>query len=130
MTGTNCRNQTGWRRLTGWLAAYLLVLHVGFAGVATGHFFAQSNDAVHGTALCLNGSDGPSSPAELPAGQSHGKVHCVLCSGGGSPALSSAEVFAAPQLTRVSALAPASGREPGQSRRHSPNQSRAPPIEV
>ena len=170
--GTNKRNQTGWRRLTGWLAAYLLVLHVGFAGAATGHFFAQSNDAVHDTALCLkgwrrlmgwlaaylvvlnvsfagastghyfaqandaaaafclNGTDGRSTPDGAPVHSSHGKVHCVLCSGGGSPALSSAEVFAAPQLTRVSALTPASERVPGQSRRHLPNQSRAPPIEV
>ena len=130
MAGINYRNRTGWRRLTGWLAAYLLVLHIGFAGAATGHFFAQSNDTVHGTAICLNSSDGPSSPAELPAGQSHGKIHCVLCTGGGSLALSSGEVLPAPRLILASALVPASEQALGQSRRHSPNQSRAPPIEV
>jgi hypothetical protein len=130
MAGISDRNQTGWRRLTGWLAAYLLVLHVGFAGTATGHFFAQSNDAVHSTAFCLSGTDGPSSPAGLPTGQSHGKIHCVLCTGGGSLALSSVEVPPAPQLILASALVPASKQAFGQSRRYSPNQSRAPPIEV
>jgi hypothetical protein len=128
--GTNKRNQTGWRRLTGWLAAYLLVLHVAFAGAATGHFLAQANNAAHGAAFCLNGTDGPVSPADAPLQSSHGKVHCVLCAGGGSLALSSAEIPAAPQLIFVSALVPASEPTPGQSRRHSPKQSRAPPIEV
>jgi hypothetical protein len=129
MAGTNHRNQRGWRRLTGWLAAYLLVLHVAFAGAATGHFLAQANNAAHGAAFCLNGTDGPVSPADVPA-HPHGKVHCVLCAGGGSLALSSVEVPAAPQLIFVSALVSTSERAPGQSRRHSPKQSRAPPIEV
>jgi hypothetical protein len=128
--GTNKRNQTGWRRLTGWLAAYLLVLHVAFAGAATGHFLAQANNAAHGAAFCLNGADAPSSPTDAPLQPSHGKVHCVLCAGGGSLALSSAEIPAAPQLIFVSALVPASEQAFGQSRRHSPKQSRAPPIEV
>jgi hypothetical protein len=123
------RNQLGWRRLMGWLAAYLLVLHVSFPGASTGHYFAQSNDAAYGVAFCLNGTDGPSSPG-APAHPLHGKVHCVLCAGGGSLALSSVEVFAAPQPLLASALIPASEQAPGQSRRHSPNQSRAPPLEV
>ena len=130
MGATDHRNQQGWRRLVGWLAAYLLVLHVAFAGAATGHFFAQANDAAYGAAFCLNGADGSSSPADVPAHSSHGKVHCVLCAGGGSLALSSADVFAAPQLTLASALIPASEQAPRQSRRHSPHQSRAPPLEV
>jgi hypothetical protein len=128
MARANYRNQTGWRRLTGWLAAYLLVLHVAFAGAATGHFFAQADDTVHGAAFCLSGTDGSSSPTDAPAHPSHGKVHCVLCSGGGNLALSSAEVFAAPHRTFASALAPASEQAPGLNRRHSPNQSRAPPL--
>ena len=130
MVRINYRNQRGWRRLTGWLAAYLLVLHVAFAGAATGHFFTAANDAAYGTTFCLNNIDGSSSPADLPAHPSHGKVHCVLCVGGGSLALSSVEVPAAPQLIVVSALAPASEQVPGQNRRHSPGQSRAPPIEA
>jgi hypothetical protein len=128
MARANYRNQTGWRRLTGWVAAYLLVLHVGFA--ATGHFFAQADDAAHGAALCLNGIDGQSSPADAPLHSSHGKVHCVLCAGGGSLALASAEGLAAPQPILASMLVPTSEQAPGLSRRHSPQQSRAPPIEV
>jgi DUF2946 family protein len=130
MTGMHYRNQKGWRRLMGWLAAYLLVLHVSFAGASTGHYFAQANDAAYGAAFCLNGADGPSTPADVPLHSPHGKVHCVLCAGGGSLALSSANAFAAPRLTLASALIPASEQAPGQSRRHSPNQSRAPPLEV
>jgi hypothetical protein len=130
MARANHRNQTGWRRLTGWLAAYLLVLHVAFAGAATGHFFVPSDDAVSGAIFCLNDTNGSSSPADLPAHPSHGKVHCVLCSGGGSLALSSANVFSTPRLALASALVPASEQAPGPSRRHSPNQSRAPPLEV
>jgi hypothetical protein len=130
MAKANHRNQTGWRRLTGWFAAYLLVLHVAFAGVATGHFFAQTDDAVHATAFCLNGTDGSTLPADAPAHPSHGKVHCVLCAGGGSLALSSVEIPAGPQLIFVSALTPISEQAPGLNRRHSPNQSRAPPVEV
>src|ERR1700674_3802554 len=128
MTGMNYRNQKGWRRLMGWLAAYLVVLHVSFAGASTGHYFAQANDAA--AAFCLNGTDGRSTPDGAPVHSSHGKVHCVLCAGGGSLALSSASVFAAPRLTLASALIPASEQARGQSRRHSPNQSRAPPLEV
>lgn len=128
MTGMNYRNQKGWRRLMGWLAAYLVVLHVSFAGASTGHYFAQANDPA--AAFCLNGTDGRSTPDGAPVHSSHGKVHCVLCAGGGSLALSSASVFAAPRLTLASALIPASEQAPGQSRRHSPNQSRAPPLEV
>jgi hypothetical protein len=124
----NYRNQKGWRRLMGWLAAYLLVLHVSFAGVSIGHYFAQANDAA--AAFCLNGTDVPSSPDGVPLHSPHGKVHCVLCAGGGSLALSSANAFAAPRLTLASALIPTSEQAPGQSRRHSPNQSRAPPLEV
>jgi hypothetical protein len=127
MARINHRNQTGWRRLTGWIAAYLLVLHVGFAGASTGHYFAPANDAGHST-FCLNGTDGSSSPADAPLQPSHGKVHCVLCAGGGSLALSSAEALPAPHLILASALVPASEQAPGQSRRHSPNQSRAPPL--
>jgi hypothetical protein len=130
MARANHRNQTGWRRLTGWLAAYLLVLHVAFASAGTGHFFAQTDDTALGVTLCLNGTDGSPLPADAPAHPSHGKVHCVLCTGGGSLALTSVEVPAAPQLIFVSALAPASEQAPGLSRRHSPNQSRAPPVEV
>jgi hypothetical protein len=128
MTGMNYRNQKGWRRLMGWLAAYLVVLNVSFAGASTGHYFAQANDAA--AAFCLNGADGSSSPADVPTHSSHGKVHCMLCAGGGSLALSSASVFAAPRLKLVSAFIPASDWTPGQSRRHSPHQSRAPPLEV
>jgi hypothetical protein len=130
MAGMNYRNQRGWRRLMGWLAAYLLVLHVSFAGAATGHYFSPANDAASGAAYCLNGMDGPPSPADAPAHSSHGKVHCVLCAGGGSLALSSADVFAAPQPILASALISASEQAPAQNRRHSPNQSRAPPLEV
>jgi hypothetical protein len=130
MVRMNYRNQRGWRRLMGWLAAYLLVLHVSFAGASTGHYFAQANDAAYGAAFCLNGADGPSSPVDAPLHSSHGKIHCVLCAGGGSLALSSADFFAAPQPIFASALIPASEQAPGQSRRHSPNQSRAPPLEV
>jgi hypothetical protein len=129
MAKANHRNQTGWRRLTGWFAAYLVVLHVAFAGAATGHFFAQTDDAVHATAFCLNGTDGSPLPADAPAHSSHGKVHCVLCTGGGSLALSSVEGPAAPQLIVVSALPAVSEQAPAQSR-YSPNQSRAPPAEV
>jgi hypothetical protein len=130
MAMENHRNQIGWRRLTGWLAAYLLVLHIAFASAATGHFFAQANDTALGVTLCLNGADGSSLPADAPAQPSHGKVHCVLCAGGGSLALSSVELPAAPQLIVISALAPASEQASAQSRRHSLNQSRAPPVEV
>jgi hypothetical protein len=130
MATSNYRNQKGWRRLMGWLAAYLLVLHVSFAGVSTGHFFAPANDAAYGAVFCLNGADDPSSPADAPAHSSHGKIHCVLCAGGGSLALSSADVFAAPQPILASALIPAGEQAPAQGRRHSPNQSRAPPLEV
>jgi hypothetical protein len=130
MTRANHRNQTGWRRLTGWLAAYLLVLHIAFASAATGHFFAEANDTALGATLCLNGADGSPSPADAPAHPSHGKVHCVLCTGGGSLALSSVELPAAPRLIVISALAPASDEAPAQARRYSPNQSRAPPVEV
>jgi hypothetical protein len=130
MATANYRNQMGWRRLTGWIAAYLLVLHVGFAGISTGHYFAQAGDAVHGAALCLNGTDDPSSPADAPLHSSHDKIHCVLCAGGGNLALSSVEVPAAPQPILASALIATSEQAPGQSRRHSPHQSRAPPLEV
>ncbi len=130
MGATDNRNQRGWRRLIGWGAAYLLVFHLGFAGASTAHFFAQASDAADGTAFCLSGGGGPASPADAPAGQSHGKIHCVLCTGGGSLALSPAEVFAAPRLILASALVPASEQAPRQSRRRSPQQSRAPPLEV
>jgi len=130
MARTNKRNQKGWRRLIGWLAAYLVVLHVSFAGASTEYYFAQANDAAYGAAFCLNGADGSSSPADVPAHSSHGKVHCVLCASGGSLALSPVDVFAASQLTLASALIPASEQAPGQSRRYSPHQSRAPPLEV
>jgi DUF2946 family protein len=130
MARANYRNQTGWRRLMGWLAAYLLVFHVGFAGAWSGHFSTLANDVGYGIALCLNGTHEPTSPAGTPADQTHGKIHCVLCAGGGSLALSSAEVPAAPQPTLASPLIPASEPAPAQSRRHSPNQSRAPPLEV
>ena len=130
MARANYRNQRGWRRLTGWVAAYLLVLHVVFAGAATGHFFAQADDAAHGAALCLSGIDGPSSPADAPSHPAHGKAYCVLCAGGGSLALASADSLAAPQSILASALVPMSEQAPGLSRRHSPQQSRAPPIEV
>lgn len=129
MARANHRNQRGWRRPTGWLAAYLLVLHVGFAGASTGHISTPANDAGYGTALCLNGTHEPTSPAGAPADQTHGKIHCVLCAAGGSLALSSAEVPAAPQPTLASAPVSASEPAPAQSRRHSPHRSRAPPIE-
>ncbi len=130
MARMNYRNQTGWRRLMGLLAAYLLVLHVVFAGASTGHYFAQANDAAYGAAFCLNDAGDPSSPADAPAHSPHGKVHCVLCAGGGGLALLSVDVFAAPQPILASALIPASEQASAQSRRHSPNQSRAPPLEV
>jgi hypothetical protein len=129
MAGTNYRNQRGWRRLTGWLAAYLLVLHVGFAGISVGHYFAQANEAIHGS-FCLNGTGDPSSPADAPAHPSHGNVHCLLCAGGGSLALSSAEIPAALQPILASALLSVSEQAAAQSRRYSPHRSRAPPIEV
>jgi hypothetical protein len=78
MTGMNYRNQTGWRRLIGWLAAYLLVLHIFFAGVATDHFFAP--DTAYGITLCLNHADGGSpSPVDGPSDDPYGKIHCVFC---------------------------------------------------
>jgi len=129
MAGTNHRNQRGWRRPTGWLAAYLLVLHVGFAGASTGPISTPANDAGYDTALCLNGAHEATSPAGTPADQTHGKIHCVLCAGGGGLALSSAEVPAAPQAILASTLAPVNEQAPAQSRRHSPHRSRAPPIE-
>ena len=127
MAAGNDRNQTGWRRLMGWLAAYLLVLHVGLAGASTGHFFAHASEAAHDAAFCLNGAAGPSSPADAPAHRAH-QVHCLICSGGGSPALLSANAPADPPSTFAAARFPASEQAPVQSRRHSPNQSRAPPL--
>jgi len=120
------RNQRGWRRSIGWLAAYLLVLHVALAGASTGHLFTEASDG-HETASCLNGAGSSSSPAELPAQPAHGKIHCVLCAGGGSLALPAEAILAAPQALFVSALAPASEPAPAQSRGRSPHQSRAPP---
>ena len=128
MVRANRRYQTGWRRLLGWCAAYLLVLHVGFAGAATAHFFAPVNDAGH--VFCLNGTDGPSSPANAPAQETHGKIHCVLCSGGGAMALPSMQPPAAPRPRLAATFVPASEQAPSPNRRHAPNQSRAPPLEV
>src|SRR6202158_4397638 len=130
MARTNKRNQKGWRRLIGWLAPYLVGLHVSFAGASPEYYFAQANDAADGAAFCLNGADGSSSPADAPAHSSHGKVHCVLCASGGSLAPSPGDAFAPSQLTPASALIPASEEEPGKSGGYSPHQSRAPPLEV
>jgi hypothetical protein len=72
----NRRNQTGWRRLTGWLAAYCLVLHLFFAGLATSHVFALDTA---GIALCAEHADGGSPAADGPFGHRQGKIHCAFC---------------------------------------------------
>jgi hypothetical protein len=126
MHTANRYHQRGWRRLIGWIAAYLLVFHVALAGASTGHFFAPSN-GIDGV-LCLNGGQGQSSPAELPAGHSGGKIHCVLCSGGGSLALAAVEIRLAPELNLISVLVPAGDRAFELRRNRLPNQSRAPPL--
>jgi hypothetical protein len=115
-----------WGRLIGWFAAYLLVFHVALASASTGHFFAASNgiDSV----LCLNGGQGQSSPTELPAGHSGGKIHCVLCAGGGSLVIASVEICLVPELNSLSVLVPVSDQVFGPRRNHSPSQSRAPPF--
>lgn len=119
-----------WRRLTGWLAAYLLVLHIGFAGASTGHFVVQASDAGHEIVFCLNGASSPSLPSDVPLHRSHGKIHCVFCSGSGSIAPPSVAALVDLQPLLVSALILATELPPRQNHRQSPNQSRAPPIEV
>ena len=121
-------NQTGWRRLTGWCAAYLLVLHLGLAGASTGHFFAQAGDFSAGAVFCLSGNDGPISPLDQPVHPAHGKIHCALCAGGGSLALPPSTALAAPLAAPVSVLVPAGEIVGGPGRHYSPNQSRAPPL--
>jgi len=125
----NNRNQIGWRRLTGWVAAYLLVLHVFFTGAATGHFFAP--DPGHGVTLCLSDVDGgSSSPADKPSSNSHNTIHCVLCSGGGNLLPATAVFEIGPQGIVAATLVPVSGQALALNRNYSPTQPRAPPPEV
>ena len=128
MTKINRRNQAGWRRFTGWLAAYLLVLHIALAGASTAHFFAPANDAAYGASLCLNGGEEASTPVKAPAHRTHGKIHCALCAGGGNLAPVSASVLAAPPFVLASVLVPASDETTAPARLRSPHQSRAPPL--
>jgi len=125
----NNRNQVGWRRVTGWVAAYLLVLHVFFAGVATGYFFEP--DAEHGITLCLSVVDGGSpSPADKPSSNSHNKIHCVLCSGGGNFLPPSAVLEISSPTIVAEILAPLCGQALALNCDYSPTQPRAPPPEV
>ena len=122
------RKHAIWRRLIGGFAAYSLVIHLAFAGPATGHFFAPAGDAGHHTVLCLNDPDGQPSPAESPAHPLHGKIHCLLCAVVGGLMLSSVEISLALERRLLSALVPASERASAPSRNRSPKQSRAPPL--
>jgi hypothetical protein len=127
METLNNRNQIGWRRLMGWVAAYLLVIHVFFVGVATTHFFPL--DTGQGVAFCLSDLDG-GSPAGKPPTRSHSQVHCVLCWGGGNLLPASAFFEIDPPAISTAIFAPLSGLSRPFNRTYSPTQPRAPPFEV
>jgi hypothetical protein len=70
-----------WRRATGVVAIYALLLQgilLGFAGVATSLSPDQGYPAFD---LCLTGhQDGPLAPADLPG--HNGNAHCIFCFAG------------------------------------------------
>ncbi len=131
MGTTNNRNQVGWRRLTGWLSGYVLVLHLTFVGLTMGQLAAQpfADDVAIGFTLCLNHPDGGNSlPTDPPIHSSH--FHCLLCAGGNHLALTPTnasevtlfcfEITSQLRLTNDELLQ--------QSSSYLPNKPRAPPI--
>ena len=127
----NNRNQVGWRRVTGWLGAYALVLQLVFVGLTGGQLAAQpfAVDAAHGFTLCLNNSDGEKSlPADTPIHSGH--FHCLLCAGENHLALTPAKASdVAPLRFEVaSQMRPTSDEPFRQSRKYLPTKPRAPPI--
>jgi hypothetical protein len=124
----NHRNQTGWRRLTGWFAAYLLVLHIFVAGVATGHSVAPDTA---GITLCLSHADEGSPPTDGPS-NTLGKMHCAFC-----PATMHANATIEVPATLAVAFAEASKSVWSFDQPSRPaaleclcNGARAPPLEV
>jgi hypothetical protein len=125
------RNQVGWRRLTGWLGGYLLVLHVGFVGLTMGQFAARpfADETASGFTLCVNHPDGGNSlPADAPIHTGH--FHCLLCAGGNYVALPPAQISnGAPLRFEVASQLRLTSEGPlQQSRSYLPNKPRAPPI--
>ena len=69
-----------WRRLTGWIAIYALVLHGIFVGL-TGP--QPTTGATQGYETCLHDADDAAiAPSNLPS-KHDGKFHCPLCVAGG-----------------------------------------------
>ena len=73
-------------RCIGWAAAYALVLNVVFAGLLGAQLAAQA-DGAPGFELCLTSiADGSDPSVPLPPDHAIGKLHCLLCTTGGSVA--------------------------------------------
>ena len=79
-----------WRRLTGVVVIYALVLQSLFFGfVAAPTLALASVDGFPAFELCQHGPDGaPVSPADLPG--HHGDTHCIFCFAGTNHYLGSA----------------------------------------
>jgi hypothetical protein len=120
-----------WRRLTGAVVIYALVLQSLFFGFATAPAAALTSvDAgLPVFELCLNGhQDGPLSPADLPG--HHGDNHCTFCFAGTHNSLA-----APPQYPLAHPIIKAAGASWAMAIRLSPRpfqysiaQPRGPPL--
>ncbi len=119
-------------RVLGLVAAYALVLNVILAGLLGAQSAAlASGDA--GTAICITaGHDGSGSEAPLPADHADAKIHCLLCTAGGSAVALAAVSVAAFDRVAVSRtiLWRASEREAWSSATDLQQLPRGPPLPV
>ena len=116
-----------WRRLTGWIAIYALVLQGIFVGLAGPH---HATGFAPGYEICLHDAeDAGLAPSEVPS-KDNGKIHCPSCAVGGhqvvGPTRVSVPGFVISDAGK--ALWPVSEGPVANSLQYSDNRSRAPPV--
>jgi hypothetical protein len=120
-----------WRRLTGVVAIYALILQGMLMGFAAAPAAAASDDGLPAFELCLHGPDGaPVAPADMP-GQ-HGDAHCMFCFAGTQHYLGQgplpSSLFGRVDLKSASLWWPADNRRVSVLSRYSIARPRGPPL--
>jgi hypothetical protein len=121
-----------WRRLTGMVVIYALVLQsLLFGLVAAPASALASGDGFPAFELCQHGPDGaPLAPADMPG--HHGDAHCIFCFAGTphllGPGPQPSSLFGQTDLKSASLWWPADNRRVSILARYSIARPRGPPL--